>query len=127
MKGRGEGWREGLWVERGGGEGKGRVRFISCALWILMMVLLRVTVGCGNADFLKGEGQKVSTHTAATHQRVCACSFAHPHVCACARARQHCASEQLVTISSEVSTPISHQSEVGLKTQIQFPLLYFEV
>lgn len=53
MKGRGkDGGRE-----REGGEGRSGVRFISCALWLLMMVPSGVTVGSSDADFLKGEGQ----------------------------------------------------------------------
>lgn len=59
LKGKGgegqrERWREEPWAEEEGGEGKGRVRFISCALGILMIILYGTTMGCG---FLKGEGQ----------------------------------------------------------------------
>lgn len=55
--GRGEGqldgWREELRAESEGTEG---VRFISCAHWILMMVLSWVTLGSGCCDFLRGAG-----------------------------------------------------------------------
>lgn len=60
-EGQTQGWKEELGAEREGGEGSGRVIFISCALWILMMVLFGVTVG---SDYL------VRSH-----------SFTHP--CAC--------------------------------------------
>lgn len=60
-----------LWAAGGGG-GKGNVgvRFISCALWLLMTLLPRVTVGLGNLATLRRKGPKVSTSTPHHH---------HPH------------------------------------------------
>lgn len=61
-----------LWAAGGGGGRKGNVgvRFISCALWFLMTLLPRVTVGLGNLATLRRKGPKVSTSTPHHH---------HPH------------------------------------------------
>lgn len=81
-----------------------------------MMVLSGVTVGSGYADFLKGEGQK-GLHAGVCKQMCARERF--PHVCVCgasAHGPHAWAVRELVTVSSKVSSSISHQSGVGLKT-----------
>lgn len=107
-EGQRQGWEEELRAEREGGEGSGRVIFISCVLWIMMTVLSGVTGGSDYADLLVRGGQKV--------RRVC--GWARTSVCASSP-------ESRSPSFHKVSSSISHQSEMGLKTpdSISFTLL----
>lgn len=56
-------------TDREGAKGKGRVTFISCSLWIQMMVHCEVTMVSGYADLLTG-GKKTIVllpHLCSTH------------------------------------------------------------
>lgn len=64
-----KGWKEELRESKEGWEAKGRVRFISCTLWVLMMVFHRVTLSSG-CKLPQGR-RTIGLH--ALHYCVCVC------------------------------------------------------